>query len=200
MDDEGDDVVDYDWMDGLDLDIDSASSLLPVESSLDNNANGVGAENHDDDDDAFHTAAEDDADDAAEEDTEEDAAAGSSSRTMTFHLTGGSPSHSDDVNDGDGRPSDYDLALMTQPEEGGGGDGNSSTSPAGQSSPTRVRERRWRKASVSTVAIGGGLSVGINTPVEDGDFSADETVAIVATDARCRLRRGGTVAVALSVD
>jgi hypothetical protein len=133
MDDEGDDVVDYDWIDGLDLDVDSASLLLPIESSLDNNASGVGAEKHDDDDDAFHTAAEDDADDVAEEnDAEEDAATGSSSRAVTFHLTGGSPAHySDDVNDGDGRPSsDYDLGLMTQPEEeeGGGGDGDDSSS------------------------------------------------------------------------
>jgi hypothetical protein len=133
MDDEGDDVVDYDWIDGLDLDVDSASLLLPIDSSLDNNASEVGAENHDDDDDAFHTAAEDDADDAAEEnDAEEDAATGSSSRAGTFHLTGGSPAHySDDVNDGDGRPSsDYDLGLMTQPEEeeGGGGDGDDSSS------------------------------------------------------------------------
>ena len=49
MDDEGDDVVDYDWIDGLDLDVDSASLLLPIDSSLDNNASEVGAENHDDD-------------------------------------------------------------------------------------------------------------------------------------------------------
>jgi hypothetical protein len=64
-----------------------------------------------------------------------------------------------------------------------------------------VRERRWRKASVYTVGIGGELSVAINIPVEDGDLSAGKTVAIGATDARCRrLRRSGTVAIALSVD